>query len=132
MSIINYNISESNLGFVTLPTSEVVSRAEFALADLLHKREESRKAFVSNFTGPPTGWRKLLGRPALTDEQAIELIKDDQWLGYEYYYLTPKYQSPKKTKLEQLINVGDGLLNDNVKEMTITIEIADVLYSDNM
>jgi len=125
---------EPGIGFVTLPISEVISRAEFALADLLHKREESRKAFISHFTQEPTGWRKWIGRKAWTEEQAIKHINEDMWLGYEYFYLTPEYQSPKKTKFEQLIKVGNGMLADNVyvKEMTVSIELANLLYSDNM
>lgn len=125
---------EPGIGFVTLPISEVISRAELALADLLAKREESRKAFISHFTQEPTGWRKWLGRKAWTEEEAIKHINEDMWLGYEYYYMTPEYQSPKKTKLEQLIKVGNGMLEDNVyvKEMTVSIEMANMLYSCNM
>ena len=125
--------NETQLGYVQLPASEVVSRAEFALADLLSKREQSRLDFISNFTKEPTGWfSRLLRRRALTVEEAVTRIKDDTWLCHEYYYLTPRYQSKRKTQLESLIKVGNGLLNDNIPNMIVTIEIADLLYSDNM
>jgi hypothetical protein len=121
-----------SLGSIQLPAAEVISRSEYALADLLATREKRRLEFVAHFTGPVTGWRKLFRMKPLTDEQAIERIEDDMWLGYEYAYLKPSYQSKRKTELETLINVGNGLLNDNINQMTVSIEIANVLYSDNM
>jgi hypothetical protein len=124
---------ESTIGYVQLPASEVVSRAEFALADLLFKREESRKEFISNFTKEPTGrLNRLLHRRALTETEAIERIKADTWLGHEYYYLTPRFKSKRESQLESLIKVGNGLLAEKITDMIVTIEIADLLFSSNI
>lgn len=122
-------MSKTRLGYVQLPASQVVELSQAFLAEIAETREKSRKAFVAQFTGKPVGWfGRLIGRKPLTEDQAIEAIKEDTWLSHEYWYLTPKFVSNQQDSLKKIVNVGLGLLADGNPTMEVSIEAADWLF----
>jgi hypothetical protein len=123
-------MSKTKLGFVRLQAAEVVERSQDLLTTIAARREDSRKKFVANFTGQPGGLRRLFGCKPWTEEEAVKHIKDDTWLSHEYWYLTPKFVSNQQQSLQQLINVGYGLMNGHDTLMEVSIEVANWLFPD--
>jgi hypothetical protein len=119
-------VSQVKIGFVNIPASLVLEYTTQALADLKARKVANTEAFVQRFVDSPMGWfRSLLRRKPMTREDAIKLIKDDTWLGHEYWWIA-KYVSPKEEALEKLRTVADYTTGD----MTIAIEVANWFYQE--
>lgn len=125
-------MSKTKLGFVKLTPAEVVHLAETELTRLAEDRETRRLHFLSHFVNKPVGFiGRLFGRKPLTEETAIAMIEDDMWLGYEYAYLKPSWESPRQEALKKIVTVGNALLDGRGDEIEVSIEIASVLFRSN-
>lgn len=117
---------KTKIGFVNIPASEVLELATESLVDLQAKKAARAEAFVQRIVDAPMGWiGRLTGRKPMTHEEAIAAIKDDTWLGHEYYFMTD-YVGPKEEALIKLRTVADYTRGD----MTIAIEVANWFYQE--
>ena len=121
-------MSKTRLGYVQLPASEVVERAEAAIDRIADKRIKSQENFIANMMAPKKGW--FFGHPARSREAALKAIKDDQYMAEEWWYIT-KYVGPTEESLNKLVKVGNGLLEGGNPTMEVSIEIATSLFPSN-
>jgi hypothetical protein len=118
----------THLGLVRLRASTVSDRAQEALDKLVAERTERRDAFVREHMPAKKGL--LFGHKERTFDEAVEFIKNDDFLSDSYAWMNPEFPSSQYVGLKQLVQVANGLLSGGDTTMEITIEAASWLYSD--
>jgi 2-iminoacetate synthase ThiH len=119
--------TRTKLGFIQLPTSEVISLTEAALAAIQAKRDAGKEEFITNMMKPRKGW--FFTRAAQSREAAEAEIKENEFHNEQMWFIT-KYVGPKQEALEKLRKVGLAILVGGVTTMEVSIEAATWLFPD--
>lgn len=121
---------KSNLGYVHLPASYVFDRSITILTESQERREKKRLELIERIkTAPPTFFGKLFRtyKPGMTDDEALELIKTEDLLWWEYESLRPEFKPDKEKALDKLARVAMHLLGSGDADMLLSIESANWL-----